>query len=74
MTIPKNIAADLAAHAAALEKELAQVRAALKALQVPDVRKVSREIVQGKRKMSAAGRAAISRAAKKRWAAWRKAQ
>lgn len=27
-----------------------------------------------KRKMSAAGRAAISRAAKKRWAAWRKAK
>lgn len=27
-----------------------------------------------KRKMSAAGRAAIARAAKKRWAAWRKAK
>jgi hypothetical protein len=29
---------------------------------------------KGKRKMSAAGRAAISRAAKKRWAAFRKAK
>jgi hypothetical protein len=30
--------------------------------------------VAGTRKLSAKGRAAISRAAKKRWAAWRRAQ
>ena len=32
-----------------------------------------KKAVRGQRKMSAAGRAAISRAAKKRWAAFRKA-
>jgi hypothetical protein len=50
-----------------IEHELAQIRTAAKALSG----KVGRKVASKHRKMSKAGRLAISRASKARWAKWR---
>ena len=54
-----------------LERELSDLRGRIGSLSGATRSKSTRK-APGKRKMSAKGRAAISRAAKKRWAAWRK--
>ena len=56
-----------------LERELSTLRARIGSLSGVTRSKSTRK-APGKRNMSAKGRAAISRAAKKRWAAWRKAK
>jgi hypothetical protein len=50
-----------------LERELAALRSRIRNLSGASPRRAG-----GTRKLSAKGRAAISRAAKRRWAAWRK--
>lgn len=57
-------------QAATLEAELATVREVIRDLE----RIAGRAPRSGPQRLSEAGRAAISRAAKKRWAAYRKAQ
>jgi predicted nucleic acid-binding Zn-ribbon protein len=56
-----------------LERELDELRRKIESLSGVTRSKGARK-ARGARKMSAAGRAAISRAAKKRWAAYRKAK
>ena len=56
-----------------LARELDALRGTLGSLSGTTRSKIRRKAA-GARKMSAKGRAAISRAAKKRWAAWRKAK
>lgn len=56
-----------------LERELADLRAKIRSLSGATGGRGMRKS-PGKRKLSAKGRAAIARAAKKRWAAWRKAK
>jgi hypothetical protein len=56
-----------------LERELGDLRARIGTLSKGSGGRGTRKAPRT-RKMSAKGRAAISRAAKKRWAAWRKAK
>ena len=64
---------DLRKEEQRLERELGILRQKLGSLSGATRSKGTRK-APGARKMSAKGRAAISRAAKKRWAAWRKAK
>jgi hypothetical protein len=56
-----------------IARELQTLRGQIAALSGAGGKRSTRK-APGIRKMSAKGRAAISRAAKKRWAAWRKAK
>ena len=62
---------DLRKEEQRLERELDALRKSIGSLSGATRSKGTRKAA-GTRKMSAKGRAAISRAAKKRWAAWRK--
>ena len=64
---------DLRKEEQRLERELDTLRTKISSLSGVRPTRGMRK-APGVRKMSAKGRAAISRAAKKRWAAWRKAK
>ena len=69
----KQALGDLRKEEQRLARELDALRGSIGSLSGATRSKIRRKVA-GARNMSAKGRAAISRAAKKRWAAWRKAK
>jgi hypothetical protein len=69
-----RVIGDLRKEEQRLERELGALRTRIGSLSGATRSKGTTRKAPGARKMSAKGRAAISRAAKKRWAAWRKAK
>ena len=67
-----RVVADLRRERDALRKQADQIDAAIEALRRAGTAKATRK--KAKRKLSAKGRAAISRAAKKRWAEYHRQQ
>lgn len=65
---------ELRAHEAELQAQLEDIQTKLAALAGTGKLPARKGKASGKRRLSAEGRAAIGRAAKKRWAAYRKAK